>query len=76
MVAPHCDGSLLLIESGVISYRFAQEVMSKLRNAHCPVLGVVLNKVDRTKSKYYGHYGKYGKYGKYGQNRYENYYKK
>lgn len=76
VVAPHCDGSLLLIESGVISYRFAQEVMSKLRNAHCPVLGVVLNKVDRTKSKYYGHYGKYGKYGKYGQNRYENYYKK
>ena len=42
--------------------------MGKLRNTGCPVLGVILNKVDRKKSgKYYGRY--YGKY--YGSKYYE-----
>jgi len=66
VVAPICDGAILLIESGTISYHLAQDVTKQLRNTQCPILGVVLNKVDRHKGGYYG-YGKYGKYGKYGQ---------
>ena len=63
-----CDGSIMVIESGVISYRFAQEVKSQLERSNCPLLGVVLNKVDMQKQAY-GKYGKYGqyKYGEYGQ---------
>ncbi|WP_329957494.1 polysaccharide biosynthesis tyrosine autokinase [Novisyntrophococcus fermenticellae] len=71
IIAEICDGAIMVIESGVISYRFAQEVKKQLEKSNCPILGVVLNKVDMHKQsyekyhgRYYGrHYGKYqGKY--------------
>lgn len=71
VVAPFCDGAVIEIEAGTIKYRLAQEVVSKMRNTRCPILGVVLNKVDRRKSSKY--YGKY--YGRYYGKRYEEYYK-
>lgn len=62
VIAEECDGAILVIESDVISYRFAQEVKAQLEKSNCPILGVVLNKVDMQKQAY----GKYGKnYGKY-----------
>lgn len=60
VIAEECDGSVLVIESGVISYRFAQEVKEQLAKSNCPILGVILNKVDMSKQGYYGKY--YGKY--------------
>jgi len=63
IVADECDGAVLVIEAGVISYRFAQSVKAQLTMSNCPILGAVLNKVDRTKQSKYGRYGKY--YGKY-----------
>lgn len=70
VIAEECDGSVFVIESGVISYRFAQEVKEQLEKCNCPILGVVLNKVDMNKRSFYGkyygkHYGKY--YGEYGK---------
>lgn len=62
VIAEECDGAVMVIESGVISYRFAQEVKSQLEKSNCPILGVILNKVDIQKQAY-GKYGKY--YGKY-----------
>ena len=65
IIAEECDGSIMVIETGVISYRFAQDVKSQLEKSNCPILGVVLNKVDMSKQGYYGkYYGRY--YGKYG----------
>lgn len=66
IIAGSCDGAMLVIESGVISYRFAQEVKEQLEKSNCPILGVVLNKVDVQKQSY----GKYGKY--YGKYKYTN----
>ena len=71
VAAKKCDGTILVIENNaisVISYRCAQEVKSQLERSNCPLLGVVLNKVDMQKQAY-GKYGKYGqyKYGDYGQ---------
>lgn len=67
IIAKYCDGAVLLIETNSVKYRFAQDVKEKLEATGCPLLGVVLNKVDRAKSgKYYGkYYKKY--YGHYGQ---------
>lgn len=67
IIAKYCDAAMLLIEANSVKYRFAQEVKAKLEATGCPILGVVLNKVDRAKSgKYYGkYYKKY--YGHYGQ---------
>lgn len=68
IIAEECDGSMMVIESGVISYRFAQEVKEQLAKSNCPILGVVLNKVDMAKQGY-GKYSKYGKYVNYGQDK-------
>lgn len=67
VIAEVCDGSILVLESGAISYRFAQDVKKQLEKAKCPILGVILNKVDMSKAGYYGKYGKYGNYGTYGK---------
>ena len=64
IIAQKCDGIMLVIESGSDSYKFVRSVKEQLDKAQCPILGVVLNKVDLSKGGYYGHY--YGKYGKYG----------
>lgn len=61
VIAKECDGSIFVIETNTISYRFAQEVKSQLEKANCPILGCVLNKVDIQHAQY----GKYKYYGKY-----------
>lgn len=64
IVGKQCDGTVLVISSGAVSYRFAQNVKRQLDQADCHVLGCVLNKVDMSGSGAYGrYYGKY--YGKY-----------
>ena len=70
--APVCDGIIIVLESGAVKYRIAQDLVNKLESTGCPILGTVLNKVNRHRSgkyygKYYGKYGRYGKYGKYGE---------
>lgn len=65
IIAKNCDASILLIEANSVKYRFAQSVKEKLAATECPVLGVVLNKVDRSKDgRYYSKYydQKYGGY--------------
>ena len=72
VIAPNCDGSVLVVESRAISYRFLQDVKKQLEITGCPILGVVLNKVKVEKGgRYGGYYKKYGKYGKY--EKYEQY---
>lgn len=63
IVAEICDGAIMVIESGVISYRFAQEVKEQLEKSNCPILGVVLNKIDVQKQSYGKYHSKY--YGEY-----------
>lgn len=63
VVAKKCDGVSLVIESGIISYRFAQKVKEQLEKAECRILGCILNKVSTSSEGYYGkYYGNY--YGK------------
>lgn len=71
IIARSCDGAVLVIESGAVSYRLEQKVKEQLDKSGCRILGAVLNKVDIRNEAYYGKYGKYGKYGHYG--RYEKY---
>ncbi len=65
IVAKGCDGAVMVIESGAISYHLEQKVKSQLEKSGCRILGVVLNKVDIYNKAYYGKYGKYEKYGRY-----------
>ncbi|HJB18480.1 MAG TPA: CpsD/CapB family tyrosine-protein kinase [Candidatus Bariatricus faecipullorum] len=71
IIARQSDGIILVVESAKTKYRLAQDVKAKLEYTGCPVLGVVLNKVERGKQK--GYYSKY--YGKeYKKNGYGSYY--
>lgn len=64
VIAKNCDGVVLVIESGAVSYRFAQNVKAQLERSDSPILGVVLNKVDIHKNSYGKYYGNYGRYGR------------
>lgn len=66
IIAEECDGIVMVVASGEISYKLVQKTKSQLDKANCKILGVVLNKVPMGKSGYYGHYGHYGHYGEYG----------
>ncbi len=58
------DGTVLIVEAGAVNYHLLQKIKEKLTSVNARILGVVLNKVDRS-SKSYGYY-KYGKnYGYY-----------
>lgn len=68
VIAPKCDGAILVIESGAISYRFVQEVKKQLEITGCRILGAVLNKVERERGAYKGYYkGYYKQYTEYTQ---------
>jgi capsular exopolysaccharide synthesis family protein len=63
-IAETCDGTILVIQSNIISYKLAQRVLKQLAKGTCHVLGVILNKVGLKQRNYYGkQYNKY--YGKY-----------
>ena len=67
IIAKFSDASVMVISAKTISYKFARVVKDQLEKADCPILGVVLNKVDMKQNKYYGkYYGNY--YGNYGEN--------
>lgn len=57
VIAENCDGILMVIEAESVSYRMAQEVKNQIEKTKCPILGVVLNKVQTKKSKYKNYYG-------------------
>lgn len=63
IIAKECDGVVLVIESGMVSWRTAQAVKRQMDKTGSRMLGVVLNRADSKNSGYYGkHYSKY--YGK------------
>lgn len=65
IIAPKCDGVVIVMESGVTSARAANDVVRQLEMTDCKILGCVLNKVP-TKGKAYSYrYKYYGKYGEY-----------
>ena len=63
VVSKYCDGVLLVMASGAVSYRFARRIKEQLEMTGCPILGCVLNKVKLNNKGYYGKY-----YSEYYQN--------
>lgn len=63
IAAKYSDAAIMVIESGEVKKKLAFEAKEKLEAANCPILGVVLNKVERRGGAYYKKY--YKKYEKY-----------
>ena len=66
VIAPKCDGAILVSTRNLVSHQFVKSGKKQLELTGVRILGVVLNKVS-TESNRYGRYGRYGKYGKYKQ---------
>lgn len=49
----------MVLSANQISRRFAKKVVDQLKMAKCPLLGVIMNKVDMKDSTYGKYYGKY-----------------
>ncbi len=62
IIAKYCDGAVIVIKSGAISYRIEQKIKKHLEKSGCRILGVILNRVNIGSSRYYGEYKKYEKY--------------
>lgn len=60
VTAGACDGMIIVLSAGEVSYKFAQQVKQQLEKTGCRILGTILNNVNMSKSSYYGKY--YGKY--------------
>lgn len=65
IIGQHTDGTVIVIEQGVIKRKIIQDVIRQLKRGNIRILGAVLNKVDDRVGTY-GNY-KYG-YGYYGEN--------
>lgn len=66
-----CDGAILVVRSGKISKEMVKNSARQLQRAGCPLLGVILNRVEGSTGGYY--YKKYGRskyYGKKGESYY------
>ena len=61
VVAPNCDGSILVIGNTSVHYRQAQEVVAQLEKSGSKILGVVRNNTSKKDGGYYyTHNEKYG----------------
>lgn len=71
-VAGMVDGMIVVVHENVTPYGFLSETLTQLSYTECRILGVVMNGVDLSGSKYGSRYG--GRYGKYASsNHYYNY---
>ena len=73
IIAPKCDGAVLVVEANKCSYRFVLDIKKQLEVTDCKILGVVLNKVKIEKGGYYNRYYK-GYYKGYYSGYYKPYY--
>ena len=64
LISKQCDGTVLVVESGVTDRTQARRAKQQLEYAGVKILGVALNKLGTKKSGYgYGYGYGYGKYG-------------
>lgn len=55
-VAPHCDGTVLVVRSGATPRKLVDNSVQLLKRTETPLLGIVLNRADmNSKSNMYYH---------------------
>ena len=55
-IASHCDGSIIVITPGKISYTECVDVKEQLTKSGCRILGAILNDIYAKRTKYYKKY--------------------
>jgi Mrp family chromosome partitioning ATPase len=59
LVAPHTDGTILVIKSRHANRKIIQEVLNRFESNNQPIIGTILNRVDMKKEGYYKYYRRY-----------------
>ncbi len=62
VIASYCDGAILVITDGKISYHEANNVKEQILKSGCKLLGAVLNDTEPRRSSYYKRYYKGSEY--------------
>lgn len=65
IIAGRCDGAVMVVQSGGVSYKMVQKAKIQLEKSGCRILGVALNKVAGETYGYYGKYKGYEIHGRY-----------
>ena len=55
VIAPNCDGTILVIGNTTVRFRQAQNVVAQLKKSGSRILGVVRNNTRKKESTYYYH---------------------
>lgn len=53
IIAKECDGSVIVMEPGKVSYKKSQKMIEQLEKSNCKILGCVFNKPERKKKTTY-----------------------
>lgn len=56
LIANQCDGAILCVRSGITPRAIIRNSINQLERAGCPLIGIVLNRVDTTQGGYYHKY--------------------
>ena len=62
VIAARCDGAIIVISSGKVTYNEVLRVKEQIEKSKCKILGAVLNNTDAKSSKYYKEYYKSYRY--------------
>lgn len=56
LIANQCDGAILCVRSGITPRSIIRNSINQLERAGCPLIGIVLNRVNTAQSGYYHKY--------------------
>ncbi len=59
IIAPHTDGILVVVKANKVAKKHIKHAVSQLETVKTKILGVILNRVDVKKERYYRYYRKY-----------------
>ncbi|MBU1344820.1 MAG: CpsD/CapB family tyrosine-protein kinase [Proteobacteria bacterium] len=59
MIAPNTDGILMVVMANKVNKKYIKDAISQLETGKTKILGLILNRVDVTKERYYRYYRKY-----------------
>ncbi len=59
VIAPNTDGILVVVKSSKVNKKYIKDAISQLEAGTTKILGLILNRVDVKKERYYKYYRKY-----------------
>jgi len=59
MIAPKTDGILMVVKANAVNKKYIKDALGQIESSATKILGLILNRVDINKERYYRYYRKY-----------------